>query len=247
MRSLVLGLVTTIAISGVASAADMANSLDTALFDWSGWYVGAHIGAGAGNEDWTLLDNPGDGESGSIGEVVTEHDVNGLLGGVQAGMNWQTGSLVLGGEVELALAGIGGDSSRYSDGDKPGPREWSTEMNWLATLGPRLGYAADRILFYVEGGLAVGGADLYHLGAKGGVPPGTGSEREYFGSDVRFGSFVGAGAEFAFADTMSARVEYNFANFASDEAELHGEPTDPAVFGIDQTLHVVKVGLNFHF
>ena len=238
---------TTVAFSGVASAADTGISPDTALFDWSGWYVGAHIGAGAGSEAWTLLDNPGDGESGSIGEVVTEQDVSGMLGGVQAGMNWQTGNFVLGGEVDLAIAGMSGDSARFSNGDKPGPREWSTEMNWLATLGPRLGYAADRMLFYVEGGLAVESADLYHLGAKGGTPPGTGSEREYFGSDTRLGAFVGAGVEFAFAENMSARVEYNLVNFSADEAELYGNPADPVVFGIDQTVHVIKLGLNFHY
>ena len=35
--------------------------------------------------------------------------------------------------------------------------------------------------------------------------------------------------------------------FLSDEAELYGEPASPVVFGIDQTVHVLKFGLNFHY
>lgn len=179
--------------------------------------------------------------------MVTEHDLGGVLGGVQAGVNWQDGNLVLGGELDLSIAGITGDSSRIAGGENPGPREWSTEINWLATLGPRLGYAADRMLFYVEGGLAVENADLYHLGAEGGQESQDGPGREFFGTDTRVGAFAGAGVEFAFAENMSARVEYNLVNFSGVEGELFGEPVNPAVFGIDQTLHIVKLGVNFHY
>jgi outer membrane immunogenic protein len=244
VRSFCLGLV----VASVSTAPAMAEGPAVPhAYDWSGVYLGGQVGYGFGDEEWTLLDNPGDGESGSIGEVVTDHDTEGLLGGAQVGVNWQRGNFVFGVEADFSLADIDGSSARIAGGEKPGPREWATDMNWLATVGPRIGYAADRTLFYVEGGLAIADEDYYHLGAKGGDPPGEGSEREYNGSDTRGGLFFGAGIERSFTNAWSGRIEYNYVAFGGDSASLFGAPPNPAVFDIDQDVQVVKFSINYHF
>lgn len=215
--------------------------------DWSGFYAGATAGYEFGNESWILLDNPGDGESGSIGNTVTTQGIDGFVGGVLVGRNWQRGDLVWGVEAEFFWTNADAFSARTSTGAKPGPRQWSTDTNWIATIGPRVGQARGRNLFYIEGGLALENAAHYHLGAKGGPPPGVGSERSYYGTDTRYGIFVGAGIERAISKNFSGRFEYNFVAVDSGEARLWGNPSAPAVFDINQSVHTVKFGLVYHF
>ena len=51
-----------------------------------------------------------------------------------------------------------------------------------------------------------------------------------------------------FAENFSARIEYNFNSvLIRGNQKLFGEPENPAVFDIDQTIHVIKVGLNYRF
>src|SRR5690242_15970906 len=64
-----------------------------AVFDWTGFYIGANIGYGSARVDGTT-----DGLSGD------EH-LNGVLGGGQIGYNWQTGNWVFGLEVDGQATG----------------------------------------------------------------------------------------------------------------------------------------------
>ncbi|MFZ2101837.1 MAG: outer membrane beta-barrel protein, partial [Oricola sp.] len=218
-------------------------------YDWSGYYAGAHVGGAWGPETWTLVDNPGDGESGSVGSAVTTHDIDGFFGGVQVGRNWQDGDRVWGVEAEISWADIDGSSARVSGGEKPGPRAWSSDMKWLATLGPRVGMAKDRNLFYVEGGLALANADYYHLGAYGGppTPVPVGAERSYYGTDTNVGWFVGAGVERAVANNWSVRGEYNIIALGMRDQKLWGNPSEPAVFQVSPGMHTIKFSLNYLF
>ncbi|MCC6947104.1 MAG: porin family protein [Bradyrhizobiaceae bacterium] len=111
----------------------------TALFDWSGFYLGAVAGYGWGDTEHT---DPAGGANGSF-------DANGWLLGGTTGYNWQSGRAVLGVEGDLSWAGLDG-----AGGSAAGPL--STNLNWLGTGRVRAGYAADAYLFYVTGGAAVG-------------------------------------------------------------------------------------------
>lgn len=228
--------------SAVAHAADVPLTGT----NWSGFYLGLHGGYGTGEYDWTLVDNPGQGASPSIGGVVAEPDVDGWIGGVQAGINAQNGNLVVGFEGEFSFSGIEGSENRIAGGDKPGPREWSSEMNWMATFGPRVGYAFDSTLLYVEGGLALVNQDFHHLGAPAGPPPGEGEGQEFDGDETHTTGFLGAGLEQSFTENLSGRIEYNYVAL-SEDVELWGDRPNPAIFGIDQSLHVIKIGLNYRF
>src|SRR5262249_32945281 len=77
-----------------ASAADMAlqarRIMPAPVWSWTGFYIGAHVGAGWGTTEAEL----------PIGAnaffPLVQNDSSGFLGGVQAGANYQAGWAVFG-------------------------------------------------------------------------------------------------------------------------------------------------------
>ncbi|MEE4237545.1 MAG: outer membrane protein [Anderseniella sp.] len=243
MKKLLVSMFALGAFTAPAMAADLYTPMEPIPFSWNGLYVGGHIGYGWGDKDWTLVENAGNEPSNRIGDVVTSHDVDGILGGVQLGYNHQINSIVIGAEVEFSWTGIDGTGEWLAEGGNPDTpeRNASADINWLLTVGPKLGFAMERTLFYAEGGLAVADEDFSHLGNNNNF---------YTGSDTRTGWFIGAGAEHAFDDNWSARVEYNYVDLGSSEVSVSREAdggTRTAIFDVDQDLHVIKVGLNYRF
>ncbi len=76
-----------------------------------------------------------------------------------------------------------------------------TKNSWLSTIRARVGYAADRVLFYGTAGGAFGNIEA---GANGGLQ-----------SSTKAGWTAGAGVEVAFADNWTARVEYLFVDLGN--------------------------------
>lgn len=89
-------LIAAIVASGVAYAADLrpilkAPPLAASVYNWSGFYVGAHAGGSWGDNKF----------SDRIGGIdVAEFTAHGYLLGAQLGYNWQMGPWVLGAELE---------------------------------------------------------------------------------------------------------------------------------------------------
>ena len=95
-------------------------------YSWAGPYLGVNLGYA-----W-----------GSVHNNPTEP--SGLVGGVQAGYNWQTGAFVWGVETDFQLSGGTGNFR----GSRPGIVVIGTADNeWFGTIRGRLGYAVDRWLF----------------------------------------------------------------------------------------------------
>ena len=125
---------------GSASAADlprkapMAAPVVAQVYNWTGLYVGVHGGYGWGD--------------------VSGLDVDGWFLGGQVGFNWQApGSpIVFGIEVDSAWANIEGSEV----GIIPGFAAVgvASEIQYQGSLRGRVGYAFDRALLYVTGGLA---------------------------------------------------------------------------------------------
>ena len=113
-------------------------------YDWTGIYVGGHIGAGVSYRDWTLID----GRISEAGDAV-------LLGG-QIGVNYQIGRLVFGTETDGSWGNLKNESL-CPDGNNTC---WTRE-HWLATVTGRAGYAFDQALFYFKGGAAFTRAEYF--------------------------------------------------------------------------------------
>src|SRR5207253_2641834 len=87
--------------------------------------------------------------------------------------------------------------------------------NWLATFRGRAGYAANRALWYVTGGLAVGDTSFsrtqtWNFVDGCAVDPRNGFQDCHVGtaSKTAVGAVAGVGVEYAFNGNWSAKLEY---------------------------------------
>lgn len=238
MKRLLLASVGLIAlgIAVPASAADLGVRRGPAvapvavapIYNWTGFYIGAHIGWGSVELNSTLLvDIPPFLTGTSFGGTQ-----DGFLGGGQAGFNWQTGAWVLGIEGQISWTDIS-ESATITLG---GLTSTSTSsVDWLGTLAARVGVASANWLFYVKGGLAFLDWSVSNtiLGGFGTVSAG----------DTEWGWMVGVGIEYGFTPNWSAKIEYNYMDFDVDRTSFLGTP----LFDHDLTAHVVKFGINYRF
>lgn len=225
-----------------ANAADMPVKYvpPAQAFNWSGFYLGVHIGGTWGTTEAEInsIALPGLGGIGGINLPITSQAFNGFVGGGQIGWNWQSGIVVFGVEGELSATNAKGTAPCLV------VLSCKTEQNWMATAAGRLGLADGRSLYYVKGGAAWShntySADLNLLvGTHGEV------------SDNRWGWLVGGGIEHAFAGTgLSAKLEYDFVDYGSKDYNIGlnivGLPIDLGT-KVREYQHVVKVGVNYRF
>ncbi|WP_197033564.1 outer membrane protein [Bradyrhizobium sp. URHD0069] len=242
-------------VSG-ASAADLpAKSrpyVEAQVFSWSGFYLGLHAGYGWGSNNWNLV---GVLESPTIIGNPLKPKTDGVLGGVQAGANYQLASWVFGIEADLAVMhGKGSsDGTLLQAGGAPiGITSTATsQIEWLALFTGRAGYAFDRTLFYAKGGVAAAETkDSFNLLQMAPTP-----QFIDFGSknNTQVGWTIGGGIEHAFAPNWSAKIEYNYIDLGTSSENFNvliaGAPSTTLTFrqDIEHTLQIVKVGANYRF
>jgi outer membrane immunogenic protein len=189
-------------LAGPAAAADVeiAPEPEPLVYDWSGFYAGAHVGYGEAQVD-------GNYQGSSFGL-----DPNGLLGGVHAGFNWQLGSFVIGTEGDFSWGDL--EDSTTSGG---GLGSASAEIDWLATLRARVGVALDNFLLYGT----IGGA---WSEAEAAVTNG-GAESVDFDE---VGLVAGGGVEWGMNEKLSWKLEglwFNFDDTVDLESGALGDST----------------------
>jgi outer membrane immunogenic protein len=273
---------TTLATAAFASAAFATKTLAAdmplkapprvaAPVNWSGIYIGGHVGYGWADKDFSLPDIAGEKfgdcygkdqfcyDFTKLGGPVLSQNLKGFLGGVQGGFNVQSGAFVLGIEGQFSWTGMKEDSQaklgefRFFDCwthiTKEIDLKARAEVNWVATIAGRIGYAFDRALIYAKGGVAFADQDYSWVVNKGDRELATAKF-----SETRTGWMVGGGLEWALWQNWSAKIEYNFMDFGSDTLNAvanvchHGECSKTNVrVDIDEQMHVVKVGVNYRF
>jgi outer membrane immunogenic protein len=221
-------------LSGAAGAADLTRPVYKAppagvlpaAYDWTGFYIGGHVGYGWGQQDWR----------DSIGLFDVNNKSNGFLGGGQAGFNYQINQFVLGVEGDFSWMGMnGGSNANTVLGAAPIGATFNTNVDWTATMTGRLGVAFDRWLVYGKGGVAWA-HDKFSTTAY--TFPGTVDF-----TDTRLGWTVGGGVEYAFAPNWSAKAEYDYLRFGDrDVSFAPGTSTN-----INQDIHEIKFGINYKF
>ena len=212
-----------------------------ALYNWTGFYIGGHIGGGWADEGATEL-APGT-VSFPTGTVFNDHHLSGFLGGVQGGFNWQaSNNFVLGIEGEYSWEDLRGTTSTVSivNGFISTTTVKSTE---LALLTGRLGYAANNWLFYFKGGGAWG-----HGSSNGTGVTGAGAFFDTTSSSTdRTGWVVGGGVEWGFAPNWSAKIEYNHVDFGSTNVSILSSTGTTSFVSSKDREDIVKAGVNYHF
>jgi outer membrane immunogenic protein len=257
-----LGCVVTISLllahaSTMAVAADMAlKAPEAPPYQWSGCYVGLNAGGGATGTNFSSTIDPGTYLAAGDPTTVSESggggaNGQGILAGGQAGCNFQTGTLVLGLEGEFdyfpSNPQFSNNTNTLADGNTFAISQ-SVTTDYLATLRPRIGIAADRNLAYITGGAAFTSISYTEGYSDANTPPGTGTATT---SRALIGWTAGAGWEYAFADHWSVKAEYLFTSFPT--TSVTGLITGPG--GTSNSLHgsadlviqLVRAGVNFKF
>lgn len=171
------------------------------VFSWTGFYIGANAGyawgSGKGAADYYGL------------------SPDGWFGGGQVGYNYQfQNNVLIGVEADLQ----GSDISNSANGV-------NSKLDYFGTVRARLGYAYDRFLPYVTGGLAYGKNTINDLG--------------YSDSNTHVGWTVGGGLEYAITNNWTARAEYLYMDLGKKTYDNIGDA------GI--TASTARLGVNYKF
>jgi outer membrane immunogenic protein len=217
MRKLLLAGAAALSASmgGPAGAADMPPGYFVApvpIFNWTSCFLGAHIGGGWAQKDFTdpvaLVQNSILG-TGTPGVTTIGVSSSGLIIGGQMGCDYQFGfsPWVLGVEGAVSGGNLRGNTNFALPLGGPGDIATLTaKTDFLPSVTARFGYALDNWLFYVRAGGAWAGDKFSVTGTF--FPTATAFGLE--GVDNRFGWTAGGGVEWAFADVWSARLEYDY-------------------------------------
>jgi len=193
-------LLTTTALIGLgiapAAAADLAArpytkapAAPVAIYNWTGFYIGAFGGYASENTD------------------ATPKMSGGFAGGT-IGYNWQTNNFVFGLEADGGWADVGASFTGLVPivGGPLVPATLTSRIDALGTVRGRVGFAVDKVLFYGTGGYA-------WINNKNSITAlGLTTSESHFHS----GWTVGAGIEAFFAPQWSVKGEYLFRSLGSE-------------------------------
>jgi outer membrane immunogenic protein len=225
------------------------------VYSWTGFYVGANVGYGFGN-DRDLMSEP-IGTTPVTSEPGSSITPKGVIGGVQLGYNWQgSPNWLVGFEADLQGSAQTDTAcgpiiclNQTAAGGAGGSAQFNTlqqQIDYFGTLRGRLGAVKDSVVYYVTGGAAFGhvrqsvnatatGVGLFVSGAS---------------SAEMIGWTVGGGIEAALWGNWTAKAEYLYMNLGSISTSVDvSTPGAPGTLATNSTVrdHVVRIGANYHF
>jgi outer membrane immunogenic protein len=227
---------------------DVSGTAAGVAYRWTGIYVGGDVGGSAARlaSEYNLAGVP-------VGSVLdrTNGGFRGIgfhgLAGIEAGYNLQIEHFVLGFETDFQFTQLAGHSvdSRFAvtSGGATGVLTGLTQLSNLGTVRGRLGFAADRWLYYAAGGFAYGGVDTDSKFST------TGAANVASSADsTSAGWTVGAGFEGALWENWTAKFEYLYVDLGT----VHDTFASGGAFGSITANskiaeHVVRAGLNTRF
>jgi outer membrane immunogenic protein len=252
-------------VSFAAQAADLrapVYRMAPAVSGWSGFYVGFNGGYGWADSSMTSAPIGAVTAAGirPIPAVTASQNLNGPLFGGHVGYNYQIASWVVGGEGDFDWTGLNNSSALVlpdpllgggSDGFMA-----HQQVQWLASLRGRLGYAWGSSLLYVTGGAAWEKHRTSVL-VSADTAPGIFSESAAASfSNTRSGWVIGAGYEWMIAPSWVVRGEYLHYDFRDDINNpilLSCRSLGPAgACGVNVTasnnrMDVLRLGLSYKF
>jgi outer membrane immunogenic protein len=238
------------ALATAASAADMPVPAAPAyappvyrpvIYDWSGIYGGAHLGAGLLEDQVTTTTTTILQPSGT----VTKLSPFSVVAGAQAGFNYQIQQLVVGAEGTFTWSNISG--TQINPSLIPTFSEMSISTpRWYATATGKVGFAANDFLFYAKGGAAWMSVNYTQT-----VSAGVGNVSSQTITDTRSGFTVGGGIEYGITENLSGRVEYDYLNFGTKTYTFANLNTAPAPLvlpvSIRSSTSLITAGINYRF
>jgi outer membrane immunogenic protein len=199
--------------AGTAHAADLPSRPEAPayvppppIFSWTGFYAGLNVGGDFSSAN-TL--NSYLGANGG--------QAHGVVGGGQAGYNYQVSPLfVVGIENDLLASSLSTHSNSSTTRDVSVP--------WFTTARARAGFTLldSHLLVYGTGGLA------------------TGQVNDTGVNKLRMGWTAGGGVEYAFMPNWSAKLEYLYTDLSKDLQHT-------GLADRHEKFQTVRLGVNYHF
>jgi outer membrane immunogenic protein len=235
MKTLLSGVVALTAIAALSApavAADLpvkARPAVPQVFDWTGCYVGVHVGGGWQISSYATQGAPASGA--------------GVLGGGQAGCNYQWRQFVVGVEGEVWASSLDDRNQRITDAAS----DTRSRNRWDVALSLRSGWAIDNLYIYGKLGVVFGRFDYTQDESS---PAFTTTER---GRAVIPGVLIGFGFEYGLTPNWTAKFEYNYIDYGNQAVDFTNVNCNPAC-GTDtfsdtvrEVKQLAKLGLNYKF
>jgi len=205
--------------------------------DWSGMYIGGKLGGAWSDVHW----------SENYGEFNAPNGASfspsSFAGGVFGGANLQMGQWVFGLEASFEGLGLSQSVSPVVATDT-----FKTDIDWLITVEPRIGFTWDRTMLFVKGGWVGGNATLAATG------PTTGGQTAQFSrTDFVDGWTIGGGIEYAWLPSFIVGLDYqymqlNLSTAAACDLCLIGIPVgEPSLIAGDADISQVMLRASYLF
>jgi outer membrane immunogenic protein len=228
MKKITLAAVVLVGVgTNCAFAADLGRSYTKAppaaplpfapIYNWTGFYIGGHIG-------------------GAFGGSSPFRDDARFLGGLQIGGDYQFApSWVLGIEGQHSwIAGKAQAANFNTFG-------LTQNRKALSSVTGRLGYTWGPGLVYMKGGYAYQDT-TYGITGLAGAPAAFG-----LNNSMKSGYTVGAGVEYLFTQHWSSKIEYQYYNFGRARFVGVSPAGLVTAGSFDNNVHSIKAGLNYRF
>src|ERR1700722_6681963 len=238
MRRLFTIALSLLAFGGAARGADLPPAPQLPPLEaqplWTGFYAGLNVGGAFGSSRNAF-------SIAGFGLPTFNTPLQGVVGGGEAGYNWQTGPWVLGLEANFEGSGLSGSRTAPCLPPLCGAlaASYTQKLPWFGTLRPRVGYALGNWLLYATGGGALGQVDTSPTAAIGSFV--ANNKR----SQTRGGWTLGGGLEVALAPGWSAKIEYLYLDLGSHTTTYLATP--PISNASRFSANVITAGVNYHF
>jgi outer membrane immunogenic protein len=200
---------------------------------WSGFYVGAGLGAGALSQDLSGEEETLRQVVSRIGcqQIITNQIVHRSFSDSDTGDIGAFGTVTIGYDRRLTEGWVGGVFADYDFGSGmsvdlalPGGKS-SADHNYSWSVGGRLGFLiTESTLLYGTGGFTQASFD-------------TGN----FGSKTFSGYFVGAGIETLLAQSWSLKLEYRYSHLGSETVV----DTTSLTADLEPSMHTARLVLSY--
>lgn len=229
--------------------------------DWTGPYVGVHAGYGSGTSSSDVtLSGAWTSESTALRTYVTDNfsdrrKPEGFNFGAQLGYNYQTaGNFVIGAEGDFSVLSANDARSTGLVATTPFPALSynfgnSVDAKHMFSLRAKAGVALNKTLIYATGGWAWVNTEFGATMQSNGGYNKAGTAKKTLD-----GFIIGAGVEQKLGSKVSARIDYAFTDqgkhiysTAYQPGSSFTSPVYSETVSQDLKLHLIRVGLNFHF
>lgn len=196
--------------------------------NWSGGYVGVHLGGAWTSTDWA--------DVSLLAEPVST-DASGFIGGGHIGFLQQYNGIVFGIEASLSGADL---NETVASASLPAIVSYSTKIDMIATVTARIGLPMNEFLPYLKVGYA--GGNVTTSGSHALIPD------AFSTKDWEHGWTVGGGIEFKISENLTAGAEYSYIDLGGgDRNGITNTGIPYTITGIDTEIHSVTARLTYRF